>query len=64
MIRDLTPLSEMTSLSSLYISENLVSDLTPLYNLAGLRYVSLYNNSCSEAEVEALKEALPDCHIY
>ena len=64
MIEDLTPLSEMTSLSSLYLSGNPVWDLSPLYNLTGLRYVSLYDTSCNEDEIEMLKEVLPDCYIY
>jgi internalin A len=63
-VSDLTPLSEMSSLSSLYLSTTSVSDLTPLYNLAGLSYVSVYDSFCSDTEIEAFKEVLPDCDIY
>jgi hypothetical protein len=64
-IRDLTPLSELEHLSILRISvpRTLVDDLTPLVDLKCLRYLDVSGTRVNKEQVEALKEALPDCVI-
>ena len=63
-VRDLSPLADLTRLKTLYIDNNPVTDLEPLYGLASLRTLSMKGIELSDAQLKALKEALPNCHIY
>ncbi len=47
-IKDLTPLSQMTGLQTLYLFQNQVSDLTPLSQMTGLQSLDLDNNQVSD----------------
>lgn len=64
-VLDLAPLQSLTHLKTLLLSFCTgVSDLTPLYTL--LELTTLYLNGCtgvSEAQVDALRKALPKCDI-
>ena len=63
-VRDLSPLSGLTRLKTLYIDNNPVTNLEPLYGLTSLRTLSMKGIALSDAQLKALREALPDCHIY
>ena len=63
-VRDLTPIAGMKYLKTLYIDNNPISDFTPLYGLAALRTLSMKGIELSQTQLDALKEALPDCSIY
>jgi internalin A len=63
-VRDLSPLAALTKLKTLYIDNNPVKSLEPLYGLTSLRTLSMKGVDVSASELEALKEALPNCHIY
>lgn len=63
-ITDLTPLANHTKLLDLNLCHNDVSDLTPLYSCVNLErlYIS-YNPRLTQAEIDAFKAALPNCHV-
>ena len=68
-IEDLSPLADLPYLMDLNIVRNRVTDLKPLYGLKSLQrlWIHLYdrdNKRAPDAEtLQALREALPDCHI-
>jgi len=47
-INDLSPLSGLTNLTTLYLNEHQISDLRPLTTLSSLRYLNLNNNNISD----------------
>ena len=62
-ISDLTPLTALGSLRTLYLDNNPVTDLSPLYSLPSLTTLSIKGMNVSEAELEQLSNALPNCAI-
>ena len=42
---------------------NKIKDITPLYNLENLAYVSLYGNEIPKEQIEELRRRLPNCDI-
>ena len=63
-VRDLTPIAGMKSLKTLYIDNNPITDFTPLYGLSALRTLSMKGIELSSSQLDALREALPECSIY
>ena len=62
-LTDITALSALTAIESLDLRINNISSLQPLMNLQTLRLVYLGGNPLSEQQVQALREALPDCVV-
>lgn len=64
-IEDITPLSSLTNLKNLLLYKNNITDYSPLYGLTNLESITvgLHNNSISEENLAALKEALPNCEF-
>lgn len=63
-IADLSPLSELTSLTALGLHRNQITDLTPLMGLTELKSIDLHHNpNLTKAEIEKLQGALPNCKI-
>ena len=62
-ITDLEPLSGLTSLEYLNLNDNELYDLTPLYSLRNLKYLYIQGNALPHEDIEALREALPDCTV-
>ncbi len=63
-VKDLSPIAGMKYLKTLYIDNNPITDLTPLYGLAALRTLSMKGIDVSQSQLDALREALPNCSIY
>lgn len=63
-IADLSPLSSMQSLRTLYLDGNPVGDLAPIFSLGSLQTLSLQSVPLSNAQLDALKIALPGCKIF
>jgi len=63
-IVDLSPIASLSKLKTLYIDNNPIEDLTPLYGLKALRTLSMKGIGITDAQLEELQEALPDCKIY
>lgn len=62
-IVDLSPLSDVTNLETLYLRRAGVADLAPLHDLEKLELVNLEGTSVSDAEIDRLRQALPGCEI-
>ena len=73
-MKDLSPLKELTLLTVLHLNHGMswsyrfanvgLTDLSPLKGLSGLTLLTLgYCKNLSDAEVDALCQALPDCEI-
>ncbi|HEY2841389.1 MAG TPA: hypothetical protein VGJ26_19685 [Pirellulales bacterium] len=62
-VKDLTPLAKMKSLEWLWLSRTQVSDLSPLVRLKNLKSLDVWGAPVSQAEIEKLQEALPNCKI-
>lgn len=69
-VRDISCLANCTELVDLNLCYNRISDLTPIEGLTHLRRLWLYNsnnysdnNPVPKAAVNALRQALPDCHV-
>lgn len=62
-ISSISALSSLTSLESLDLSNNRISDVSALYSLTNLRQLWLGGNSISTEQIEALRNALPNCYI-
>ena len=63
-VSDLSPLASLTSLRTLYIDGNPVTDFSALNGLTALRTLSMKNIAVTDTQIQALKSALPNCHIY
>ena len=63
-ISNLTPLQSLTNLTELYLSDNVIRDPAPLKSLGDLQQLVIFNNPISEADIQDLQMALPDCAIY
>lgn len=62
-ITDLSPLANLTELAFLELSGNDLSDLSPLYGLKKLTFLRIFDCGLSDAELQAVDEALPHCNI-
>lgn len=62
-ISDLSPLSELDSLRMIAICDFRAASLEPLYPLTGLIELRITRNAYSDAELEALAQALPRCTV-
>ena len=62
-ISSLIPLSQLTGLRTLYLDNNPITDFTPLYTLTSLTTLSIKDISISDAALQALSAALPNCAI-
>lgn len=62
-ISDVSPLKSLNHLVRLDLSYNQISDISPLKRLTALKYLNLEGNPVSNADIEDLKDALPDCEI-
>ena len=63
-VTDLSPLSGLSNLKTLYLDGNPIRDFTPLRALKKLTTLSLVDVEISTDELEALKQALPNCSIH
>ena len=63
-VSSLLPITGMRHLKTLYIDNNPIEDLTPLYTLDALRTLSMKGIPVTQAQLDALREALPNCSVY
>ena len=63
-ISDINPLAELTNLVGLGLDYNQISDISPLAGLTNLEYLYLWNNPLTQAQIDNLQRALPDCEIF
>lgn len=63
-ISDVSALSALTSLRTLYLDNNPVSDLSPLTTLSNLTTLSIKGITLTEAQLDRLADALPNCAIH
>ena len=61
-IKDLSPLLGMTKLEYLDIQITPVQNISPLVGFRSLRYLYV-STTITEAQVDALRQALPSCYI-
>jgi len=62
-LKDLTPLGELKNLKSLDLAYVQITDLSPLAKLKNLKRLRFYNAKVSNAQVQELRQALPNCEI-
>jgi len=63
-VTDLSPLSGLTGLTYLDLTGTQVTDLSPLSGLTGLTALhGLNHTKAAPADVDALRQALPNCDI-
>lgn len=62
-ISDISPLKSLDHLVRLDLSYNTIRDISPLKKLTALKYLNLEGNPVSNADIEDLKDVLPDCEI-
>ena len=64
-ITDLTPLTQLPNLIDLNLCQMELKDVTPLYEMKQLKrlWISRRKPAWTEEEMQALREALPDCEI-
>ena len=62
-LEDITPLSWLTAIETLDLSGNNISSLQPLMSMTWLKKLDLSGNPLDNEELDALREALPDCEI-
>jgi Leucine-rich repeat (LRR) protein len=63
-VSDLAPLSGLAELKALYLDNNPITDFSPLYDLRSLRTLSIKGIEITEAQLEELQDALPNCEIH
>lgn len=63
-ISDIGVLSRCTSLKKLDLSDNPISDVSPLYGLDSLRELYVSGTSLTPEQIAELEEKLPDCTVY
>ncbi|EET89415.1 leucine-rich repeat protein [Clostridium carboxidivorans P7] len=62
-ISDISALKGLSNLQMIDLSYNEISDISVFENLANLRELILLSNPISDVDIQALKNALPQCHI-
>ena len=62
-VSDLAPLAELENLKRLTFEDTQVTDIAPLAGLENLEWLSLYDTQVSPEQVQALRQALPNCRI-
>ncbi|MCI7779176.1 MAG: leucine-rich repeat domain-containing protein, partial [Clostridiales bacterium] len=63
-ISDISTIANLTNLTQLSLHWCNITDAEPLYDLPSLEYLHItYGNDLSDAQIEALREALPDTEI-
>ncbi len=63
-ISDISAVSGLTNLTNLDIGGNQISDISALKELTNLTELLLGYNNISDSDIEALKQALPNCEIF
>lgn len=63
-ISDISALAELTGLRTLYLDNNPITDFSALYALENLSTLSIKGMAISEAQLQALSSALPNCAIH
>jgi len=61
---DLKPVASLNKLKELYLQSAEVADLSPLYGLRCLDEVDVRETTLDEAQIAALKRALPKCTVW
>ncbi|WP_418902986.1 leucine-rich repeat domain-containing protein [Vespertiliibacter pulmonis] len=59
----MSPLAQLTQLTTLWLRNNNLSDISPLAQLAQLTELNLWNNPISQADRDWLQAQLPNCDI-
>lgn len=54
---------EMVSLTELDLSDNRIQDISVLADLKNLKLTDLRDNPINLADIETLRQQLPNCHI-
>ena len=62
-ITDISALAGLGRLKRLYLSRNQIRDVSALSGLKNLYELELHGNPISQAEVDALRQALPNCRV-
>ena len=62
-ITDISALAGLGRLKRLYLSRNHIRDVSALSGLKNLYELELHGNPISQAEVDALRQALPNCRV-
>lgn len=62
-ISDVSPLNALTALEELNLSDNLIEITVGLERMTALKRLNLSGNPVLEAQLSALRAALPDCEI-
>jgi internalin A len=60
-VKDLSGIDNLKNLEELYLTQNRVTDITPLMKLKKLKI--LYLDYMKEEDLKKLRKALPDCRI-
>ena len=63
-ISDISVLSRCTSLKKLDLSDNPITDASPLYGLSSLRELYISGTSLTPDQIAELEAKLPDCAVY
>ncbi|MDO4815710.1 MAG: leucine-rich repeat domain-containing protein [Bacillota bacterium] len=62
-ITDVSPLSGLTKVEFLDLSDNNISDFTALYGLQTLKELDVSGNNISPEQLSELEQALPNCRV-
>lgn len=62
-IMEITALGSLSALEEIDLSGNNISSLQALYRLKGLKTLNISGNPLTQEQVDALREALPDCEV-
>ena len=60
-LRDIAQIRRLDKLESAVLSDNEITDPSPLASLKGLRYLDLTGNPIADFDAQALRVALPEC---
>ena len=63
IIKDISPLAACTELKHLNVAYNVIDDISPLYGLTKLERLWISRNNIPKAQVEHIRELLPNCEI-
>jgi hypothetical protein len=62
-VSDLSPVAKLSNLKELRLNETLVNDLSPLAGLKKLDSLVLVDTRVNQAQVQELRQALPNCRV-